>query len=104
MKLTNQDIEQREHAREYNFYQHDCEMVPVSLKFTQHALNELEDYFEFDNLEFSDDGWIYLTETLPEDEWVYRMILSLGDQVEVLNPQHIREIIKERAKEICDKY
>ena len=61
------------------------------LKFTQHALNELENYFEFDDLEFSDDGWIYLTKTLPEDEWVYRMILSLGDQVEVLEPQHIRE-------------
>ncbi|WP_420491832.1 WYL domain-containing protein [Neobacillus niacini] len=31
------------------------------------------------------------TKTLPEDEWVYRLILGLGDQVEVLEPQHIRE-------------
>ncbi|GKU83965.1 YafY family protein [Niallia sp. NCCP-28] len=104
IKLTNQDIEQREYAREYNFYQHNREMVSVSMKFTQHALNELEDYFEFDDLEFRDDGWIYLTETLPEDEWVYRIILGLGDQIEVLEPQHIRKIIKERAQKICDKY
>jgi hypothetical protein len=49
-------------------------------------------------------GIIYLTETLPEDEWIYRMILSLGDQVEVLELQHIRQIIKERAKKNYDKY
>lgn len=104
IKIKNQDIEPREHAREYNFYQHDRKMVSVSLKFSHHALNELEDYFEFDDLEFRDDGWIYMTEPLPEDEWVYRMILSLGDQVEVLEPQHIRQIMKERAKKIFDKY
>ncbi|WP_445492736.1 hypothetical protein [Niallia sp. 03133] len=41
---------------------------------------------------------------MTRDKWVYRMILSVGDQVEVLEPQHIREIIKERAKKIFDKY
>ncbi|MGO4889918.1 helix-turn-helix transcriptional regulator [Anaerobacillus sp. MEB173] len=104
IKLTNQDIEQRENTDEYNFYHHDQKNVTLSLKFTHHALNQLEDYFEFDDLDFSEDGWIYLTETFPEDEWVYRMILSLGDQVEVLEPQHIRHIIKEKAKKICEKY
>ncbi|QFT91115.1 HTH domain protein [Bacillus sp. THAF10] len=102
--LTNLAIEHRGQVKEYNFYQHEREMVTLSIRVTQQALNELEDFLDFEGLDFRDDGWIYVTETFPEDEWIYRMILSLGDQVEVLGPQHIRDIMKDRAKKIFDRY
>lgn len=104
MKRTSKPIEQRERSEHESFYQHNREMVTIKLKFTQHALNELEDYVDLDSLEFGDDGWVYLTESFPEDEWVYRMIFSLGSEIEVLEPEHIREIMKERAKKIYNKY
>ena len=40
----------------------------------------------------------------PEDNWVYGTILSFGEYIEVLQPKHIREIIKEKAKKIYDQY
>ncbi len=78
--------------------------VTLTLKFSKHALNQLEDFFEFEDLQFGEDGLFYLTETFPEDEWIYRMLLSLGDEVEVLKPDHVRHMLKERAKKIYDLY
>ena len=42
--------------------------------------------------------------TIPEEEWLYGYILSFGSHAEVLEPEHIREIIKTRAKEILEIY
>jgi len=42
--------------------------------------------------------------TMPEDGWVYGMILSYGPLVEVLAPERIRRILGAMAAEIGDKY
>lgn len=41
---------------------------------------------------------------LPEDEWVYGYIMSFGCYVEVLKPQRIRDIIRQRTKKILELY
>lgn len=41
---------------------------------------------------------------IPENEWLYGFILSFADQVEVLEPTHIREIIQQKTKKIIDLY
>lgn len=53
---------------------------------------------------FKEDGYIYATVEYPEDEWVYSMILSFGEAVEVMEPQHIREFIKIRSQNVFSKY
>ncbi|MCB0753177.1 MAG: WYL domain-containing protein, partial [Ignavibacteriae bacterium] len=40
----------------------------------------------------------------PDDEWIYSIILSFGEYVEVLEPEHIRSIIKEKAEKIFSNY
>ena len=40
----------------------------------------------------------------PEDQWIYSFILGFGEYVEVIKPERIRDIIKEKAKKIIDKY
>jgi predicted DNA-binding transcriptional regulator YafY len=42
--------------------------------------------------------------TNPEDEWVYGTILSYGEYAEVLEPEHIREIIKNKILKTVKKY
>lgn len=42
--------------------------------------------------------------TLPEDEWVYGHILSFGNHVEVLEPPHIRDIIREKLAKTAKYY
>ena len=50
------------------------------------------------------DGSFIVTVTWPEDEWVYGTILSYGEYIEVLEPEHIREIIKNKMLKGVKKY
>jgi len=42
--------------------------------------------------------------TYPEDEWVYGHIMSFGNYVEVIEPEHIRDIVREKMKEALKYY
>ena len=44
------------------------------------------------------DGSYIVSLCWPEDNWVYGTILSFGEFIEVLDPPHIRDIIREKAK------
>ena len=50
------------------------------------------------------DGSFNVSVCWPEDNWVYGTILSFGEYIEVLEPAHVREIIREKAKKILAKY
>lgn len=104
VQITEKRMDPNREIPPFDFTHDDRESVRVRLKFHKQALNQLEDYFELDRLKFHENGFIYVTEYFPEDEWVYGMILHFGDQVEVLEPKHIRTIIKERAEKILEKY
>ncbi|GHU38333.1 transcriptional regulator [Clostridia bacterium] len=63
-------------------------------------------YDEFDGSDVTHnaDGSFTVTVTWPEDEWVYATILSYGEYITVLEPEHIKVIIKEKANKIAMKY
>jgi len=50
------------------------------------------------------DGSFIATMTWPEDSWLYDFILSFGKYIEVLEPEHMRNIIKDEAQKISEKY
>jgi len=50
------------------------------------------------------DGSYIVTVTWPEDNWVYGFILSFGEHIEVLAPEYLRQIIKEKAQQIAGQY
>jgi predicted DNA-binding transcriptional regulator YafY len=82
----------------------DVPLVELRLRCEEKVLNRLYDSFGDENVYDNGDGSYDLTILLPEDEWLYGYILSLGGSAEVFKPDHIREIIKTRAKEILEKY
>ena len=57
-------------------------------------------YDEFDDnvVEKQPDGSFIITVTWPEDNWVYGTILSFGEHIEILEPEHIRKICAEKAR------
>jgi len=66
-------------------------------------------YRVFDDLyegmvEKQPNGSFIATMTWPEDEWLYGFILSFGSHIEVIEPIHLRDIIKEEAKKIVKQY
>ena len=54
--------------------------------------------------EETEDGNYIVSLRWPEDNWVYGTILSFGEYIEVLEPEHIREIIRDKAKKIYEQY
>ena len=63
-------------------------------------------YDEFDEamMEKQADGSFVVSITWTEDNWTYGFILSFGEYIEVLEPAHMREIIKDKAQKISEKY
>lgn len=76
----------------------------LKLRFHPSCMNRIDDYFEVEEMNFQEDGYILINTSYPEDEWVYSMLLSFGDKVEILEPEHIRDIIVKRVQNILKLY
>jgi predicted DNA-binding transcriptional regulator YafY len=78
--------------------------VTLKLKFQPEVLYRLYDDYDETRLVKNPDGTYETIMTLPEDDWVYGHILSFGNSVEVLEPSHIRDIIREKLARAAEFY
>ncbi len=76
----------------------------VVLQFSEEVLYRLYDDFDDMLLCENGDGTYNLEIDFPEDEWLYGYILSFGCFVKVIEPEHIKKIIKERSEKIMEFY
>ena len=76
----------------------------VVLRCAEEVLYRLYDDFDDKLLHDNGDGTYTLEVDFPEDEWLYGYILSFGCFVKVIEPEHIRKIIKERSEKIIEFY
>lgn len=78
--------------------------VILKLKISSEMAYRVIDVFNEDEVErSSDDGSFIVTVTWPEDEWVYGTILSYGEFIEVLEPLHIRQLVRDKAKKFYER-
>lgn len=78
--------------------------MEVVLKFDSEIKTVAGEWFGFESLEPCDDGRFMVKSAMPEDNWLLGFILSFGNHVEVVEPEYLREKIKDVAKEICKIY
>jgi len=78
--------------------------VTLKLRFQPEVLYRLYDDYDEERITRNPDGTYDVTVTYPEDEWVYSHIMSFGSNVEVLEPEHIRDIVRERMKKALKYY
>lgn len=78
-------------------------MVSLELVFEKEMESSIEEWFGEDIVK-QEDGRILVKALLPENNWLYGFLLSFGVGVEVVNPPHIRTILKEIAEGIYKKY
>jgi predicted DNA-binding transcriptional regulator YafY len=79
-------------------------LVSLKLRFQPEDLYRVYDDYDEERIVRNKDGTYDVTVTFPEDEWVYGYIMSFGNYVEVLEPPHIREIIRERLEKALKFY
>ena len=63
--------------------------------FNKSVAYRLYDAFEDDTMIRQDDNIIVETQ-LPESEWLYSFLLSFGGNVTILEPENLRQAVKER--------
>jgi len=78
--------------------------VTLKLKISPEMTYRVYDEFDESTAEKQPDGSFVVEITWPEDDWVYGTILSYGEYIEVLEPEHIRKIIKEKSQKTAKKY
>jgi len=78
--------------------------ITLKLKIAPEMTFRLYDDFCEQQVEKQPDGYFIVTVTWPDGEWLYGMILSYGEYIEVLEPESVREIIKEKSHKIAKKY
>ncbi|WP_158289262.1 helix-turn-helix transcriptional regulator [Paenibacillus flagellatus] len=78
--------------------------VTFTLRFRPEARMRAEEVFGVDKVAADADGAVTVTETYPEDEWLYGFLLGLGDKVEVVEPARLRGLIRDRARAIWERY
>jgi len=72
--------------------------VALQLRVEASQLYRLFDVYDSAHIIPCEDGKYIAHAVFPEDEWVYGFILSFGHYAEVIAPEHIREIIKDRLQ------
>jgi Predicted transcriptional regulator len=77
--------------------------IKVILKFSKEVRIRMSDYIDATRV-YEKEGNLYAEFCYPEEEQLYSMILSFGDKVQVLEPEYLRDIIKQRAKKVYDLY
>jgi len=80
------------------------ELMDLTLRFAPEVIPIVEEIYGEEDLERVDDGSVTLRTRMPEDGWLYGHILSYGEYVEVLEPEHIRLIIRRAAEKIAKKH
>jgi len=80
------------------------EIVNLKMKFKSQAAYLLYDWYKEEEIKKQSDGSYLVDTAFPMDEWVYSHILAYGHNVEVLEPQYIRDEIAKRFKNILDIY
>lgn len=77
--------------------------VSLTLKFSPRVAFRVYDEFT-DSVTVDGENNLYVTTTLPDNEFVYNYLLTFGDAVEVLAPAHVRKAVKDKVCSILKIY
>mgnify|MGYP003623558013 CR=1 FL=1 len=79
-------------------------LLAIRLRIDPERAYRVFDNFHESMVEKQPDGSFIVTVEWPEDNWLYGFILSFGKHIEVLEPEELRDFMKQEAKSITEKY
>lgn len=106
VNVTNEHFEKRHISDEENtkIQADNKPWTQLHLRFSEKMLHRIYDEFDEDCVTKNADGSYDVHVSFPEDEWVYSFILSFGHFVEVISPEHIRNIVADSMKTALKYY
>lgn len=101
------DIFERELPSDYSLSsncQEESRLPLLKLKFSPEIAHRLYDEFQEEQICLGADGRYYVTFPCEWSHWLLHYLLSYGTYVEVLEPDTVRVMLKERAADIVKLY
>jgi predicted DNA-binding transcriptional regulator YafY len=77
--------------------------IKIKLKIKPEVADRVFDQFGC-GIDVVPDGSFVVTVYWPEDEWVYGVILSYGEHIEVLEPEHIKDTLRNKLLKMIDNF
>lgn len=105
--LLDETFVRRKDPRDFSWNEVWFDRIPkinLMLRFDKKLLVRVEDYFGREYIEIQEDGFITVRVEHQHDEWLIGMILSFGSDVEVLEPEYLRQELKETGKKLVEIY
>jgi len=78
--------------------------IKIVLRIEEKMAFRMYDEFDQASISKSTDGNFIVTTNLLENEWLYGYLMSYGNSAEILEPMHVREIIKRKFEDGLKKY
>jgi len=78
--------------------------ITLKLRIAPEMTYRVYDDFHGNEVEKQPDGSFIASVRFAEDNWVYSFLLSYGKYIEVLEPKHVRDVLKSDVEEILKKY
>lgn len=79
-------------------------LVHLVMKFSPCTVYRIYEEFNLKNIVKNDDGSFIVTVDLPNDNWLYSLLLSFGSEVQVLNPQIVKETLYKQLEKMRQFY
>ncbi|WDV47360.1 YafY family protein [Clostridiaceae bacterium M8S5] len=88
----------------YTNFQETNNKVTINAIISSNAKYRVFEEFSIDNICKKDNGDFEVVFHATEDEWLYNYIISYGNNIKVLKPSYINDIIKGKLKKILENY
>ena len=75
----------------------------IVLLFSKETAYRVYDEFDIREIECRENGDLQVSTEMPVDPWLVGYLLSFGAQVEVAEPEYLKEALAEQARKIYEK-
>ncbi|ALS37906.1 putative DNA-binding transcriptional regulator YafY [Enterococcus rotai] len=79
-------------------------MTTIVLKISPIMKSRVEDVFNKEDITVLETGEFLIEARFPEKEWLFSLIFSFGEHIEVLAPKELRQTIASKLKLMTEKY
>jgi len=81
------------------------ELVTLQVRFHKDIQHSIGDCFGLEHIHMEKGGnYGTLEVTIPENDWLYSLLLGFGEKLEVQGPKRIADILKQNAQALIDLY
>lgn len=80
------------------------EMIELVLKVSPMMKSRVEDIFKEEDIRVLETGEFYIKSIMPQQDWLYSLIFSFGEHIEVLSPKDLRDSIASKLQLMITKY